>query len=130
HQPQLGLERPVHGPGVHERLGCLGAPPPELLAALTPALASELGELRDDGPVGLDFVEATQGQLPAHLGLQLAVVGAGLHAPLVQRAPRTAGPPRPVEEDAGAVDEPGAPIGLTLVGADLHGDALLAADLR
>src|SRR5690606_15039508 len=35
---------------------------------------------------------------------------------------------RTVEEDAGVVDEPSAPVGLAVVGADLLGDALLAAD--
>ena len=73
HQAQLGLHRPVDGLGAGERLGRLGAPPRELLAALTPAVAAELGEhRRDRAVVLLVAVEGAQRQLPAHRGLGLA----------------------------------------------------------
>ena len=67
HLAQLGLHRLVHGLARGERLGRLRAPPRELLAALAPAVAAELGEhRRDRAVVFLVASMRAQRQLPAH----------------------------------------------------------------
>ena len=88
HLPQFDVERLVHGFASGERLGRLGAPPREVVAALAPPLAPELGERRDHRAVVLLVVDTPQRELPADLGLPVTVVLADAHRVLVQRAAR------------------------------------------
>ena len=66
---------------------------------------AELGERRDDAPVLLLLVDPTQRELPAHLRLDVAVVGAGAHRVDVERAADATGEPGTVQEDARVLDE-------------------------
>src|SRR5581483_10428802 len=93
---QAAIDRFASG----ERVGLIGAPPREVVAAFAPAFARELGERRDDGAVLLLLVDAPQRQLPAHLGLDVTVMAAGAHRVNVQRATRAGGEARSVQEDA------------------------------
>src|SRR2546423_1327452 len=113
HLAQLGLHRLVHGLGAGEGLLGLGAPPPELLAALAPAVAAELGEDRRDRLVFLVSVDGAQRQLPAHGRLRVAEVLAGVHRVQVQRASRSGFEIRTVEEDARVLVEARLPLTLT-----------------
>src|SRR5262249_56050052 len=95
HLAQLFAHRPVDRLRARERLGGLGAPPCELRAAVTPAVATELRQGGDDGAVLLLFVHTPQRQLPAHVGLEVAVL-AGPAPPLpLPPPPRPPPHPRP-----------------------------------
>ena len=101
----------VHGLGPDERLRAPRCTTSELLAALAPAVAAELGERRDHGAVVLLLVDPAQRELPAHLGLHVAVVLPGAHrVDWCSAQPGPVGEAGPVEEDARVVDEPGAPL--------------------
>ena len=107
HGLQLGAHAHVDRLVADERVGVLGAPPVELLAALAPVAPVPLADHRGDPAVGRRLVLAAEGQLPAHLGLQLDVAPPlGLGRP-VEGAAGPGREPGPVEEDAGAVDQPG-----------------------
>ena len=95
----------------------LGAPPVELLAALAPVPPVPLPHHRGHPPVGRRLVLAAERELPAHLRLELDVAASLGLGRLVQGAARAGREPGPVEEDAGAVDQPGAEIA---VGQLLH----------
>src|SRR5450759_2088214 len=124
---QLDPETAVHGLATGERLGCLGAPPGEVVATLAPPVAGELGQRRDHRPVFLLLIDPTQRQLPAHLRLHVAVMDAVTHRVEMQCATGTTRKIGSVQEDARVVDESCAPL-LTavLVLARLGVDAFLA----
>src|SRR5688500_7083277 len=127
HLVELDAEAAIHGLLARERFGGFGAPPGEVVAAFTPTLTCELRDRRDDRPVLLLLVDSPKWELPAHFGLEVAVVFAGPHGVHVQRAPRAEVEVRPVEEDARVVDETSTPFLLAvLVLAALRVDALLA----
>src|SRR2546423_86144 len=131
HLAELLAHRPVHGLAAGERLRCLRAPPREFRAPITPSVASELGQGRDDSAVFLLLVDASQRQLPTHVGLDLAVMAPFAHRVQVQRATGAGGEPRPGQEDAGVVDEARAPFDAPLlVFPALRVDALGPARLR
>ena len=96
------FHRLVDGLAPGERLGCLGAPPRELRAAFTPAVAAELAEHDRDrrlprcGP-------RVERQLPAHRRLRVAEVLAGVHRVHVQRASGYGFETGTVEEDTRVV---------------------------
>src|SRR5207253_11304760 len=95
----------VHGLGLGERLGSLRAPPVELLAARAPVAALPLGHGGDDVTVVTRLLVPAQGELPAHVGLQLEVGDAPFDGSAVQGAAWSAWKAGAVEEDARALDE-------------------------
>jgi glycolate oxidase len=131
HLAQLLSELSVHGRTADERRGLFGAPPPELFAALPPPVTAELRQRRDDTTIFLLLVDAAEWELPADLGLHLAVVLAGPHGVEVQRAADPTGEARPIQEDAGVLDQAGAPLLLSvIVLSGLRVDALLSTRRR
>ena len=111
HQPQLGLHAPVHGLVRGERLRRLRAPPRELLAAFTPAVAAELGEhRRDRAVVFLVAVEGAQRQLPAHRGLGLAKCCPVFIACRCNAQPGPASKPGRLRKMHASLMQPGAPL--------------------
>src|SRR5215472_18226114 len=89
------------------------APPVQVVAPFAPAAAVELGHGRDEDarPVRAvhPILRPADRQLPAHLGLGLERVPSGAQRIRVQRASGTPRETRPVEEDAGTVDDAGTP---------------------
>ena len=110
HRLELGPHGPVDRLVSAEGRRVLGAPPVELGPALAPVAPVPLADDRGDPTVGRRLVLAAQRELPADLGLELDVAdapGLGLD---VQGAARAGGEAGAVEEDAGAVDQPGAEV--------------------
>src|SRR5437764_7409323 len=98
-----------------EGVGRLGAPPVELGPAVAPVLPVPLDDPRGHVPVAVVGVLTAQGELPAHVGLELERALTALERGPVQRTPGAAREPGAVEEDAGPVHHPGHPL-VSLVG--------------
>src|SRR5581483_3548179 len=107
HLHDLVPQADVHGLGPDERLVGVGAPPVEVRPAVTPVAPLPLPQRRGDMAVAVGLVDPAQRELPAHLGLPVERAFAARHRGLVQGAARPGVEARPVEEDAGSVDESG-----------------------
>ena len=115
---ELGPVAHPHRIGAHVGLRRGRAPPVQVSATRAPAAPVVLPDGRDQHPGPVRAVHPVlgppHGQLPAHVGLDLQRVPLGAQGQPVQRAPRTAGEVRPIEEHAGAPDRAGALGGLAL----------------
>ena len=109
HASQLELQAAVDRLGAGEGLRRLGAPPGELVAAGTPARTGELRQRGRHRAVALLPVFLAQRELPAHVGFRDHGMLAVAHGQHVQGAARAGREARPVQEDAGAIHQPGAP---------------------
>src|SRR4051812_14267555 len=102
---QLVLQGLEHRSGADERVVRLGAPPMELLAALAPVATLPLAHGRRDMAVLVGLVDPSQWQLPAHLWLPVQWPLVASQRRLMERATGAGVEARPVQEDAGPVDE-------------------------
>src|SRR5699024_3848405 len=93
--------------GPDEGLGRFGAPPVELLAPGTPVAAFPFPYRGGDVAVVISHVVASQGQLPAHLGLVVEKAHAPFLGSEVERATRAGREPGTIQEDAGAIGDTG-----------------------